>query len=104
VTCISCDGGLPLDHPGIKCLQDHHICTDCVPLYLQYIFESPDLLIPPKCQVCNTELPSHVFERQLTGDILAMFLTFLTMKKILPDEKLESCPFCQYFEIWPKKK
>src|ERR1700677_4090970 len=101
VFCISCESGLALDHDGIKCIQDHHICSGCVPLYLQFIFETPELTIPPKCQVCNTEIPSQLFERQLTGDVLSMFLTYISMQKLGEGEKLESCPYCKYFEIWP---
>ena len=49
VKCMGCQSDLDTDHTGVKCPNDHHICSECSVNYVSYIFESS--AFPPKCQL-----------------------------------------------------
>ena len=103
VQCISCRKEISIDHIGIKCVQSHNICPDCVPEFLNVVFNEPHHYLPPKCFECHTDIPLVVFERQLNRTQLELYLLFVYKTFISTDELSQGCPFCNYFEIWPKK-
>ncbi len=58
--------------------------------------------VPLKCPTCKYKIVEATFERQLDEGQRNQYLSYVAMKEIAADEKLSSCPFCTYFEIWPK--
>ena len=100
--CISCGVSVNDNHIGIKCVQNHDICSRCCPAFVSTIFEEPHSSIPVRCPQCYQEIPSLLFERQLNNEQLDIYQLYIIQSKIAVDEKTQSCPHCKYFEIWMK--
>lgn len=102
IKCMGCWEVVEYDHIGIKCPQAHDICSKCTGNFIDMVFTDPWSNLPPKCPTCSSEIPSAVFERQLTQDQLETYQLIILSKKLDKDDKLMSCPRCTYFEIWIK--
>jgi TRIAD3 protein (E3 ubiquitin-protein ligase RNF216) len=100
---MSCSKILEIDHIGIKCVQNHNICSGCSKYFIETIFENPHYSIPVKCPDCSQEVPSLIFERQLKPEQLEIYQLYIIQNKISSDEKFQCCPHCKYFEIWMKE-
>ncbi|CAI2375473.1 unnamed protein product [Moneuplotes crassus] len=101
VTCLSCGDEISRTHNGIKCGQGHDMCTECAKLYVCNVLSDPEAKIPAKCSLCNLELNSVQLEMQMTPEQLEIYLMYKAMKEVDPKlDKVMSCPFCKYFEIW----
>jgi hypothetical protein len=86
-----------------KILKDHHLCPgECSQAFVVSSLNEPSTGIPPKCSVCKTVIVGASFERQLNNEQLNQYLSYVAMKTIGPDEKITNCPFCNYFEVWPR--
>eukprot|EP01038_Epipyxis_sp_PR26KG_P011032 gene11032-14813_t len=64
--------------------------------------EDPLTLLPAKCSKCKTEVLHLTLERQLNDVQRQAYLSYISMKELQEDEKMANCPFCSYFEVWPK--
>jgi len=66
------------------------------------VLEEATAQIPVKCMICKTEIITCTFEQQLNDKQLQIFLKYQmqsTDSFLAPDEKVVSCPFCEYWEI-----
>jgi hypothetical protein len=107
VACFGCADNLALDHTGIKCLQNHHMCTDCSKNYINLIFSEPLLYLPAWCPNCKTEILVNTIEMQLKEEDLERFQNLCLIYSInesidLQYETIVCCPFCSYTEIRQK--
>ena len=108
---VPCAGGcgteLELGHIGIKCQQDHHLCSDCSKSFANVVFGEPHHYLPIKCQICHCPIASGTFERQLDDTQLNLYLSLQMVydpsKMINKGEEALFCPFCQYVEIRDEK-
>ncbi|CAF0802484.1 unnamed protein product [Adineta ricciae] len=102
--CGACESELEPDHAGIQCIQGHHFCTECSKNIVKLFFSDPHLYIPLRCVQCHVDLNPSVFERQLTADQFDfydqnMFALVYVKTHIGEDERLDSCPFCNFAVI-----
>ncbi|CAI2374520.1 unnamed protein product [Moneuplotes crassus] len=103
VKCLSCGDALFREHDGVKCNQGHDVCTDCCKTLVENILSEPETKIPAECSLCKVKLNSVRLEMQMTPDQLEVYLMYKAMKDVDPKvDKVMSCPFCKYFEIWAK--
>mmetsp|Transcript_1887 Transcript_1887/g.3002 ORF Transcript_1887/g.3002 Transcript_1887/m.3002 type:complete len:327 (-) Transcript_1887:242-1222(-) len=102
VVCFICQEEIDRDHGGVSCPQNHHICPDCVPNYVNMIMSDPVNLIPVKCMQCHVNIHPPVFERQLNKKQLQVFLNNSVKSMAGEDDQVVECPHCSYFEIWPR--
>lgn len=99
VQCMACGHELKDDHIGIKCIQDHSLCSECTTQFVSTIVEEPSILIPVKCSLCKQEIPSLIFERQLNESQLEVYNFYMIAQKLDSSEITKGCPHCSYFEI-----
>ena len=97
--CISCGVKVENDSIGVRCLQGHDICSECSPKFAETILEDPLASLQAKCSVCQTEIPSLTFERQLNEFQLQIYNLYMIQNKLDPTEETRGCPHCKYFEI-----
>ncbi|CAI2374492.1 unnamed protein product [Moneuplotes crassus] len=103
VSCSVCEDSMPRQHDGVKCSQGHDLCSDCSKTFVENILSDPENNIPVECCWCKIELNSVQLEKQMTPDQLELYLMYKAVKDIDPKvDKVMSCPFCKYFEIWAK--
>ncbi|CAI2375339.1 unnamed protein product [Moneuplotes crassus] len=101
VACLACGDSLSRQHNGVKCSQGHDMCTGCAKTYVANILSEPENKIPAKCSLCAVELNSVQLEMQMEPEQLEMYLMYKAMKIVDPKiDKVMSCPFCKYFEVW----
>ena len=107
ITCISCTETVAEDNLGIKCLQNHLICQECSPDYINTLFSSPEETLPAKCPQCNVEIVGSTLEMQFDAEKSHKFnnlmLCFVIWKQEFSEsEVILNCPFCSYYEIRDK--
>jgi hypothetical protein len=102
IICSSCKDPLVADHTGITCPQDHHLCPECSEQFVKSkLSDGPMNFL--KCSMkCGVNVVAETFERQLTDRQRETYLNYVAMNELRPDEKLQNCPSCDYFEVWPK--
>lgn len=101
--CLACGECLPLDHTGIRCNQDHHLCADCSDQWINTLQADQFEIYPPKCCHCNVDINLHVFEMNITdpNQRNLFLLKTITQSCILHEnERWVECPFCSYREIY----
>jgi hypothetical protein len=102
VLCSSCKEPLFTDHSGIVCPQNHHLCPECAALFVtSSLSDGPVNFL--KCSMkCGMNVVAETFERQLIGGQRETYLNYVAVNELKPHEKLQNCPSCDYFEVWPK--
>jgi hypothetical protein len=96
--CAVCGEKLMADHPGVYCMNSHHLCSDCSAIFKDSLMKEPSIdTFPPKCGFCACEVNLQSFERQLDDDERGTFLTMMVLKQLPEDEVMMSCPHCPFF-------
>ena len=101
-SCYACGKEIPRDHLGIKCPQGHDLCREWAKDLVKMILSDPETMIPAKWQMWKIPLSPVTVEIQLDQAQLEMYLMYTAIKQTSDTEKVVSCPFCKYFEIWLK--
>lgn len=102
--CEACFEELSSVHLGIRCLQNHHLCTDCSQTFVGTVLSGGVTYIPVKCQRCKTEVTSASFERQLTEPQRKEYLSLVVVAAAMAagvdlDQIVLNCARCKYAEV-----
>ena len=82
------------------------LCQYCIPNFVAAFLSDPVIDFPPKCSLCSEKFLPDQFDTclPLLSEAQQAFLTSLSVEKELGEnDDMRRCPFCQYFEIWPKE-
>ena len=107
INCATCSSEITTDE-YLRCHENpaqHSLCEACMKNYFSTILTEPETKIPPKCSMCSKpmEIPhvEHLLRRNVKE--FELYLSYMVRKVKGEDEMVQSCPFCQYFEVWHKE-
>ena len=96
IQCMSCMSDLARDHSGIVCMNDHHICSECAPNFVNHVMSEGPSAIPVKCMDCHVDVVPSTFERNLPEAMQTPYaeLCVLVGGNPEPGTRWHRCPFC----------